>query len=196
MSHHIYHTRTFVIHSSPRGEANKVFSLFTKDLGLIRGSAQGVRYLKSKLRHSLQDFSLADVALVHGKNGWKIVNAVFQKNFYAALADTSLRNVVARVFSLLRRLIPEEERNEPLFLMVENGCSFFERQVFTLDEVRSAEAALVLRILHNLGYVGDSKTLSPFVESALWDIELLRSLSPLRREALLTINKSLKESHL
>ena len=55
MAHHVYTTPAYLIESTPSGEANKSYLLFTKDLGMIRATAQGVRLLKSKLRYSLQD---------------------------------------------------------------------------------------------------------------------------------------------
>jgi recombinational DNA repair protein (RecF pathway) len=67
----IHRTEGYVLKSSSQGEANRRIDLLTKELGLIRGTAQGVRYLKSKLRYSLTDFARVDIALVRGKDTWR-----------------------------------------------------------------------------------------------------------------------------
>ena len=66
--HHIYHTEAFVLGSRNVGEANKMLSLYTRELGLVYAHAQGIRLGKSKLRFGLQDFSHATVDLVQGKD--------------------------------------------------------------------------------------------------------------------------------
>ena len=71
--HTIFETDCFVISSSPQGEANKQLDLLTRDFGLIRATAQGVRWLKSKLRYSLTDFSFTHASLVRGKEFWRVL---------------------------------------------------------------------------------------------------------------------------
>ncbi len=55
--HHIYHTEGIILGSKNYGEAGKYYSIFTRDLGMIYASAQGVRKMSSKLRFILQDFA-------------------------------------------------------------------------------------------------------------------------------------------
>ncbi|MCE9517782.1 recombination protein O N-terminal domain-containing protein, partial [Candidatus Nomurabacteria bacterium] len=72
--HHIYHTKSFVIGSYNRGEANKILVLYTREMGLVRAVAQGIRLNKSKLRFGLQDFSYASVDLVRGRDIWRVTS--------------------------------------------------------------------------------------------------------------------------
>ena len=65
--HHKFHTDALIVGSAVFGEANKVYELFTRDFGMIRASAQGVRLAKSKLKYALQDLSYVRVDLVQGK---------------------------------------------------------------------------------------------------------------------------------
>jgi recombinational DNA repair protein (RecF pathway) len=64
MSHTIYTTEGFILKSVNFGEANKYFFIFTREFGLIKTAAQGVRHLQSKLRYGLTDYSLAQVSVV------------------------------------------------------------------------------------------------------------------------------------
>lgn len=141
--HQIYHTDAFVIKSLPQSEAGKFVTLLTKDFGLVRATAQGLRYEKSKLRFAIQDYSKASVSLVRGKNGfWRLTNAVAEKNLYYSLnnkteipgqarddiggVDEELFKVVARVFRLLERLLPGEEVDSELFEIIDSGVNYLE----------------------------------------------------------------------
>ena len=73
--HHLHHTEAYVLGSSPKGEDSKLLRLYTRELGLVYAHAQGVRKLSSKLRFTLQDFSLATVDLVRGREIWRVTTA-------------------------------------------------------------------------------------------------------------------------
>ena len=73
--HHIYHTEGIILGSRNYGEAGKYYSIFTRDLGMVYASAQGVRRMSSKLRFVLQDFAYLKIDLVQGKDFWRVTNA-------------------------------------------------------------------------------------------------------------------------
>src|SRR3989338_7449061 len=70
-----YHTDALVLGSREIGEADRMLLLFTREFGLVRGRCGGVRAGKSKMRYALQNYSLATVALVRGKLGWRLAGA-------------------------------------------------------------------------------------------------------------------------
>src|SRR3989344_2202782 len=103
--HSIYKTEGLVLASRGVGEANKIYDILTKDLGLIRATAQGVRNQGSKLRPHLGEFSASEVAFVRGKTGWRVTDANLRVNYHLQLMmDKEKSTVAARIFSLLRRL--------------------------------------------------------------------------------------------
>ena len=96
MLHHIYHTEGFVLSGQSVGEANKYFRIFTKDFGMVGAMAQGIRLLQSKLRYSLQDYSYSKISLVRGKQVWRIVGAIKEKNLYESLNNPVKFEILAR----------------------------------------------------------------------------------------------------
>ncbi len=50
-------------------------SIFTRELGLVRATAQGIRLEKSKLRYSSQLYSFGIFSFVHGKEFWRLTSA-------------------------------------------------------------------------------------------------------------------------
>ncbi len=197
MSHHIYQTTGFVLATSQFGEANQSFRILTKDLGLISASAQGVRFLKSKLRYSIHDFSYADLSLVRGKEVWRVTGVSKNLNLFEEFRDApEMLLVFARVFSLLLRLLPGEEKNETLFKHIEEAVLFAKNKKQPLQMLRYFEYILVLRILSSLGYLGSSPDTALFVESPYWSDDLLLKMETVTPKMLGEINRSLKESQL
>src|SRR3989344_2260267 len=72
--HHIYHTEGIILGSRNFGEAGKYYNVFTRDLGMIYATAQGVRKISSKLRFVLQDFVYLKIDLVQGKDFWRVTS--------------------------------------------------------------------------------------------------------------------------
>ena len=164
---------------------------------MIRSEAQGVRKLDSKLRYSLQDFSLVELSLVLGREKWRIVSVALIKNVSADLrGDISSRAILSRIASLIGRLLTGEEKNEKLFEHVKNGLMFITERHPVGKVLQNFEYLLVLRILHSLGYLGSSPDWSTFTKSPSFDTELLVRMEESKRQAIAAINHSLKATHL
>ncbi len=196
MSHHIYTTEAFVLGSSPSGEADRFYTLFTKDLGLVRASGRGVRLEKSKLRSNLQDFSRISLSIVRGKEVWRITNAKVEESLHARY---SLRKdvllVIAHIFVLIKRLVAGEEKNEKLFLILKDIIGFLDASDISPILTPSFELMAVLKILDNLGYMGGDLKLARFV-SGEWSNEALIEMNRSKSSVIKEINTSLKETQL
>lgn len=192
--HHIYHTEGIILSSKNYGEAGRYYSIFTRELGMVYASAQGVRKMSSKLRFVLQDFNYIKVDLVQGKDFWRITSASKMNRLEDVIKKKENLIIFSNIARLLKRLLAGIEPNEALFLDVLNGLLVLEKTEGK-DELSSLEAILVLRILHNLGYVGGNETLQNFVHSP-FEGNLIFEVSKNRSQMLALINKALKETHL
>jgi len=191
--HHIYHTEGIILGSKNSGEAGKYYFIFTRDLGMVYATAQGVRKISSKLRFVLQDFAYVKIDLVQGANFWRITSASKTNTLEQLTKNPGTFEVFSNITKLLKRLLAGIEPNETLFIDLVNGLSVLEKA--EIKDLRNIEAIIVLRILNNLGYIGENKTLqnltkSPFEENLVFEISKSRS------EVLHQINKALKETHL
>lgn len=190
--HHIYHTEAIILGSRNFGEAGKHFYLFTRELGMVYASAQGVRKMSSKLRFILQDFAYVKIDLVRGKDFWRITSAS-KTNELENISINSLKlEVLAKVSKLLRRLLAGEEANTELFEDLVKGLKILESSKD--EEIRNVEVILVLRTLHRLGYIGGNNV-GGLLESPLGD-ELIYEVAKSRKDILSEINKALRETHL
>lgn len=140
MSYHIYTTKGIILSKADWKEADRVYNILTRDLGLIRATATGVRKEASKLRGALEPFQISLVSVVRGKDHWRITSA-------QALASIPSLPEVARPFSLFEKLVPGESVHPELFDTVEDFLDSRD----PLDDM--FETHLVAHMLYHLGYL-------------------------------------------
>ncbi|MFA6251063.1 MAG: DNA repair protein RecO [Candidatus Paceibacterota bacterium] len=193
--HHIHHTHGFILSSRNTGEANKMLTIYTRELGLIKAVAQGVRFHKSKLRFTLQDFSYVNVDLVRGKEIWRVTSARHISSFSLARSNTASLVLIMRVSNLLERLCHGESPNENIFNDFIQALYLLDDENVSSQSREALELHLVLRILNSLGYIGDSAILEKYLSSA-FDQSKIEVLLKERQSIIAHINNALNESQL
>lgn len=192
--HHIYHTEGIILGSRSFGEAGKYYSIFTRDLGMVFASAQGVRKISSKLRFVLQDFAYIKVDLVKGKDIWRLTSASKTNELENLSRNPEVFRVLVNISRLLKRLLAGEEPNGELFADLLTGFAVLEKSE-NMEEIRSIEAIIVLRMLNNLGYIGGGEAFVGLTKSP-FEKDLIFEAGKARVKILQEINKALKETHL
>ena len=143
MSYHIYTTRGIVLSERPVLEADRIYTIMTRNLGLVRAAALGVRKEASKLRGALEPLVLSKISLVRGKEYWRATSAEVIRSIFPA-------PTVARPLVLLEQLVRGEAPHPELFDAVEDA--FFSTKLY--DEM--FEIHLVSQILFHLGYLKEA----------------------------------------
>lgn len=152
MSYHTYTTEALVCGSFLHNTADKVFLLFTRELGMLYATAKSVREERSKQRFALQDFSLIRVSLIKGKQGWRVGSVEADTNYFAKADDRLTRGSVVLLFKTLRRFIHGEEPLLKLF----DFCLLTLNDLYKIEGDRVVwNLVLQLKILYELGYVDD-----------------------------------------
>lgn len=189
----IYTTPGFVIHSRAYGEAGKILSIFTKDLGLVLATAQGIRLEKSKLRYYTQDYAFGKFSLIKGKEYWRLTSADSVAEYGS---NENVSELMVRIAALLRRLLHGEEPNERLFGVIEDCKIALCTQEFSAEQLKTLESVIVLRILNELGYIGNDSEIDDGIRFSPITVDLLDSLSSKRTLLNRHINRAFRESHL
>ncbi len=194
----IHTTPGFIIEARPKGEAGKILTICTRDLGLVRVAAEGIRLQKSKLRYYAQEYTFGVFSLVRGKEYWRLTSAAAYADFSALIPGTAAFELVAREALLLRRLLHGEEPNLQLFEHLESCYRYLSRvdASTTREHLNALESLSVLRILHALGYIGQDRELDKYMQSAELSPELTRQAETDRHLLVRHINKALRESQL
>ena len=124
-------------------EADRIYTIMTRNLGLVRATAIGVRKESSKLRGNLEPLSLSTISFVKGKDYWRLTSAEFIQNIPSI-------PMIARPLALIEKLVQGEAPNPELFDAVEKSVLSPE----LCDEM--FETNLVSKILFHLGYLKES----------------------------------------
>lgn len=156
MSYHIYTTKGLILSERAYKEADKLYTILTRDLGLVRASALGVRKEASKLRGNLSPLSLSKVSLVRGKEYWRLTSAEVLKKLLPSAE-------VARPLALLERLVQGESSHPELFDAIEGVLE-------KSSEDKLLELRLVSQILFHLGYLRES-------DLALSKVDLIKAVN-------------------
>lgn len=201
--HNIYTTSGFIIDSRPYGEADKIISIFTRNLGLIKCSAQGIRLEKSKLRCHARDYSFGTFSLVRGREFWRLTSAQGKELRSTKYEVRSTENKIrksnlelsAKIAVVLKRFLHGEEANVELYECIDRCAEAAE--VYANEQYSTAlEPLIVLKILANLGYIPNSNQLAQFIDSKEISAELLKQVSIQKTYINQHINRALRESHL
>ncbi len=193
--HHIYHIHGFILSSRNTGEANKMLTIYTREMGLVRAIAQGIRLNKSKLKFTLQDFSYAKIDLVRGKEIWRVTSAKHISSFPLARSNSQSLLLVARVNKLIERLCDGEFPHKDIFDDFIQALYLLDDENITPTSREALELHLVLRLMNSLGYIGDSEILAKYLTSS-FDYSNTESLLRERQSIISHINKALNESQL
>ena len=187
-----YHTDALVLGSREMGESGRMLALYTRDFGLVRGKGTSLRATKSKMRYSLQNYSLANVALVKGMAGWRLAGA----RTIGGANEKNLKGIsaFARISGLVMRFVAGEEAHERLFEILREAHSALMQD--KSGAWPSIELICVARIMHTLGYISSEALNTALLTHTTYTEENLREAEALRHELLRTVNHAISETHL
>ena len=185
---HKYPTRAVVLSRASVAEESTLVTLLTREVGIVRARAQGVRKSGAKLASVLPTLSECDVVLVAGKDGWRLAGAVPAENWFARLSrDARVR--AGRIASLLMRLVGGESPDPELF----DIYAAFLAALASVPEAAydAAECLAALRILAALGL--DAGVLPG---EGGFSIETLRDVERQRAALVARVNRGIAASGL
>lgn len=126
-------TKGVILRREDFGEADKILTIYTKDLGKIRPKARGVRKSTAKLAGHLELFNHVDLVLAGGT----IIGAVTINHFEHLRDNLDNLEKAAYISEMIDRFSPEEDPDERLFNLVLESLTkldldYFERKFLDL----------------------------------------------------------------
>jgi recombinational DNA repair protein (RecF pathway) len=187
-----YQTEALVLRSYERGEADRVFALYTKEFGFVWARASAVRRESSKMRYALQNYARAKVSLVRGARGWRLAGA--HALSHITPENVSGITVFARVARLLDRLLAGEDVNTYLYETLMEAHAAIQREL--KEQHAAIELVCVARVLYSLGYLSAEATGSALFTHAAYAPPDLAEAENIRTKLLSSVNKALSGTHL
>ncbi len=185
---HKYPTDAIVLSRTPLAEESALLTLLTREVGLVRARAQGVRKPGAKLAGALATFAESDVILVAGKEGWRVSGALLQENWFQKLPRAA-RVRAARISTLLLRLVHGESPDATLFDTFKAFLSALADFPESMHD--PAECLAALRLLSALGLDAGE-----IPEEGLFTSESLLSVADNRSVFITRVNRGIAASGL
>jgi DNA repair protein RecO (recombination protein O) len=134
------------------GEDDRIVTVLTRDVGVIRASARGARRAKSPISTATRLFCYSDFTLYKGRDKYIIDDAQPIEFFLGVDKELDGLALAQYIAQLCATLAPEEEQAEPYLRLTLNALSFIKSAKRPLPLIK---AAFELRLLTMSGYMPD-----------------------------------------
>ncbi|HBX68497.1 MAG TPA: DNA repair protein RecO [Chloroflexi bacterium] len=137
-----------ILRHSDLGEADRLLTIFTRELGKVRVLAKGVRKARSRKAGHVEPFTQAQLQLAHGRDLLILTQAESVAGFAALREDLVLLGYASYVIELLDRSTYEEESNRALYDLLVRTLTRLNRG----DDPNLATRYYELRLLDFAGF--------------------------------------------
>ena len=143
VSRRTYKTQGVVLKQTPIGEADRILSIFTPDLGKVRVVARGVRRTKSRLGGHLEPLSQVSISVSRGRTLDVITEAETLRSFRALRED--LRRVSEGVYlaELVESFSAEQQPNRAVYRLLLDALEWLETSGDATQAIRCFEMQLL-----------------------------------------------------
>jgi len=104
-----YRTRGFILEKGERGEADLLFTFYTKDFGKIEVLGKAIRKISSKLKSATEIFYLSEIEFVQGKTYKTLTDSISIEKFVNIGTDLKKLRVAYKISETSDDLIKEQE---------------------------------------------------------------------------------------
>ena len=123
-----YQTEAIIIKKTKLGEADRILTLYTPDLGKIQAVAKGVRRPRCKLAGHLELLTHSMVSLARGRNLNTITGSQTIDSFLPLKSNLQLTSYALYTAELVEQFTADHIENQPLFQLLlatmERLCQF------------------------------------------------------------------------
>jgi DNA repair protein RecO (recombination protein O) len=144
----IRRVEAIVIGHSNYGEADRILTLFTREMGKLRAMAKGVRKEHSRKAGHLEPFTCSILMLARGTSFWIISQAETVLTFDAIRADLDKMALAAYCLELVERFTAEEEDHQVLYRLLKDTL----KRLAEVDEPFNVIRHFELNFLERVGF--------------------------------------------
>ena len=110
-----YRTQGFFIKKVERGEADRIFTIYTEDFGKLEVLGKAIRKIKSKLRGGTEPFYLSEVEFIQGKTHKTLTDVISINNFPNIRNDLEKLRIAHQISEASDSLIKGQEPDQEIW---------------------------------------------------------------------------------
>ncbi len=143
-------TKGIVIKENQYGESNKILSIFTKDLGIVKASLYGAKSIKNGKSAIGQYLSYSEFQLSEPKSGiYTVTSGSLEEGFFKISEDIQKLSLAVYLSDLVYQAIGLENRDDAVLTLFLN--TLYALCYNDLD-IKKAKAVFELRLMSIVGY--------------------------------------------
>ena len=144
----LYRTPAVVLKRTDLGEADRIITLFSREVGKVRAVAKGVRRGTSRSAGHLAPFTLIDLMFAVGRELDIVSHADTLEAFREVREDLNLTTHAYYLAEVVDLLTEDRQENRPVFDTLVDGL----RNLSSIADARLVLVLCHLRLLDALGY--------------------------------------------
>jgi DNA repair protein RecO (recombination protein O) len=150
-----YRSRAFVLKKEDRGEADRLFTVFSEDFGRLEILGKAVRKISSKLRPSIDVFYLYEIEFIQGKSQKTLTDAVLIRDFADLKTDLKRLAVANLIAEAGCSLIIGQERDVKIWHLLAEVFDKLNDLDFRIHDPKLIYFYFLWNLIETLGYVPD-----------------------------------------
>jgi DNA repair protein RecO (recombination protein O) len=137
-----YRSEALFLKKEDRGEADRLFTVFTKEFGKIEVLGRGIRKIKSKLRAGADIFYFSEIEFIQGKTYKTLTDAVLKNRFPRLMSDERKMALGGELAEMVVELSSFEEKDEKLWGLILDSFREIDKIKVGLSVGESKESGL------------------------------------------------------
>jgi len=113
-----YRTLGLILKKENRGEANQLFTIYTRDLGKLEILGKAIRKISSKLRSGADIFYLSEIEFIQGKACKTLTDAISISKFENLRKNPLRLRIAYKISEILDNLIRGQEADEKIWQLL------------------------------------------------------------------------------
>ena len=113
-----YRTLCIALKKEDRGEADQIFTIFTKDLGKLEILGKAIRKVTSKLRSGINLFSISEIEFIQSKTYKILTDTLLIKQFKNIKKDLLRLKIAFQISKVADELIEGQEKDEKIWKLL------------------------------------------------------------------------------
>lgn len=143
-------TTAITLKSRKWGDADRIVTFYTKNVGKIRAVARGARRLKSRMGAALEPLTICELNLFEksGDSLYRVSQVDLIEPFVRFREDLTLMAAAARMVNVVGAITPDGDPDPPLFETLEQGL----RSLVTSNDPALTALLFQIRLLGLTGF--------------------------------------------
>jgi len=113
-----YRTKSIIFKKEDRGEADQLFTFYTKDFGKLEILGRAIRKISSKLRSGAELFYLSEIEFIQGKTHKTLTDAISIEKFRNLRKSLKRLAIAYKISGVLAKLVKFQEPDEKIWRLL------------------------------------------------------------------------------